>query len=96
MINLIPMAGRGNRFIQQMYRVSKPFVPVMNYPMVVSALKSFPKASKYIFVCRKEHYNKLKKITDSFEVQSEIIVVDKITEGQACTCFFSRTFFTER
>ncbi|MFC1566340.1 hypothetical protein ACFL4A_00695 [bacterium] len=92
MLNLIPMAGKGNRFIQKLYRVSKPFIPVMNVPMIIAALKTFPAADSYVFVCSKQHYDKLKKIVDSFKSNVEIITVEEVTQGQACTCLLAEEF----
>ncbi len=89
MLNLIPMAGAGNRFLQEWYKVPKPFIPVGGKPMFVVALKSFPPAERYIFVCRKELFNRLKSIREDIFPQSEIIVIDKVTEGQASTCLLA-------
>lgn len=88
MINLIPMAGRGNRFFQELYNVPKPFIPVMGNPMFITSVKSFPPADSYIFICLKEHYQKYKVKSAAEEAfqNSDIIVIDDVTEGQACTC----------
>lgn len=89
MVNLIPMAGAGNRFLEELYRVPKPFVPVMNNPMFITAIKSFPPADRYIFICRKNISKRLKNIAEGVLSQSEIIVIDEVTEGQACTCLLA-------
>ena len=89
MVNIIPMAGVGNRFLEELYRVPKPFVPVMNNPMFITAIRSFPSADRYILVCRRNIFERLKSITEGVLPQSEIIVIDKVTEGQACTCLLA-------
>lgn len=89
MINLIPMAGGGNRFAQYLYRVSKPFIMAMNEPMLISAIRSFPSCCKYVFVCRSEHSNKLETLMKHLNIPHDIIVVDHLTEGQACTCLLA-------
>jgi len=89
MINLMPMAGRGSRFIEQKYNVAKPFVIVLDEPMVISALRSFPICDKYIFIARSEHAQKLDKVLSTLKTNHEIIVVDKVTDGQACTCLLA-------
>lgn len=88
MINLIPMAGRGNRFFQELYNVPKPFIPVMGNPMFITTTKSFPPADRYIFICLREHYKKykVKSIAEGVFKNSEIVVIDNVTEGQTCTC----------
>lgn len=91
MINLIPMAGKGNRFFQERYNVPKPFIPVMGNPMFITSVKSFPPADRYIFICLKEHHQKykVKNVVESTFKDSEIIVINDVTEGQACTCLMA-------
>ena len=54
-INLIPMAGAGQRFADVGYTLPKPLIPVAGKPMIVRAAGSLPKADKWIFVCRAQH-----------------------------------------
>ena len=91
MINLFPMAGKGNRFFQNHYNVPRPFIPVMGEPMLVTAVRSFPYAERNIFICLKEHYEKyrLENLVKKVGGNSEIILIDKPTEGQACTCLLA-------
>lgn len=96
MINLLPMAGKGNRFLQELYNVPKPFIPIMGEPMVISAVKSFPSADRYVFVCRSDHYNKLKALTDRMFDNVEIVALDEMTEGQACTCLLAERFIKDQ
>ena len=95
MINLIPMAGLGNRFFQEKYKVPKPFVPILGMPMFLAAARSFPPADKHIFICRKEHFEKYKvkqKAEKEFR-NSDFVTTDKVTEGQACTCLLAKDRF---
>lgn len=91
MIGLVPMAGAGSRFVQEGYRVPKPFIPIMGQPMYVTALKSFPPADRFIFLCQKQFLERY-----PFEAETKrrfpgavIIAVDGLTEGQACTCLLA-------
>ena len=91
MISLIPMAGRGSRFVQENYSLPKPFIPIMGLPMFVASIKSFPPADKFIFICRKSFLEKY-----PFEDEArrnfpdcEILSVERVTEGQACTCLLA-------
>lgn len=95
MINLIPMAGRGNRFFQQLYNLPKPFIPIMDEPMFLAAVKSFPSADKYIFLCRTQHVERyqLDHLFENRFQQHEVILVDELTEGQACTCLLAKKSF---
>jgi hypothetical protein len=91
MINLIPMAGRGNRFFQDYYRVPKPLVTVMGSPMFITALRSFPPADKYVFLYLEEHLARysIEPVIRSHYPQSSIIPVPEVTEGQASTCLLA-------
>ncbi|MCD4830514.1 MAG: hypothetical protein K8R02_01750 [Anaerohalosphaeraceae bacterium] len=95
MTNLIPMAGKGNRFFQEQYNVPKPFVPVLGNPMFISAINSFPAADKYIFICLDEHLRryKVREMVNKIVADHSIITVDRITQGPACTCLLAKDMF---
>ena len=93
-VNLIPMAGEGQRFVEAGYSIPKPLIDVDGIPMVVRAANSLPDADHWIFICREEHIqdhgidNKLKK----FFPNAEIVSVGYLTQGQASTCLLAREF----
>lgn len=91
-INLIPMAGEGQRFKDAGYTTPKPLIEIDHIPMVVRAAKALPKADKYIFVCRSEHIKQMPlEETLKKNFNNVIIVpVDKLTEGQAITCMLAK------
>jgi dTDP-glucose pyrophosphorylase len=89
MINIvIPMAGAGSRFANAGYKKPKPFIDVLGKPMICHVLDNLalPDA-KFILLARKEHYEAEKDTID--EIQSkyntEFVLIDKLTEGAACT-----------
>jgi CTP:molybdopterin cytidylyltransferase MocA len=86
--NLISMAGRGKRFVDEGYKDPKPLVPVDGKPMVVQAAASLPGAGAWVFVCLKdhlEHYPLQEKLTRAFP-GARVVCIDHVTQGQACTC----------
>lgn len=91
-INLIPLAGAGQRFISAGYDSPKPLISVSGLPMIVRAAGCLPRPDQWMFVCRKEHIvesgidSELKK---HFQ-PAEIFSVNHLTEGQACTCMVAR------
>jgi dTDP-glucose pyrophosphorylase len=91
-INLIPMAGEGQRFKNAGYTTPKPLINVNGLPMVVAAAKSLPPADKYIFVCRKQHLENstIEKILREYFDNIEIVSTDQLTEGQAISCMLAR------
>lgn len=92
MIALIPMAGAGSRFAEQGYTTPKPLLPVLGLPMVVNAAKALPASEKYVFVVRdfqiKEYA--IDQHLKSFFPNSDIVVLDHLTEGQAVTCLMAK------
>lgn len=89
MINIvIPMAGAGSRFAKAGYKKPKPFIDVLGKPMICHVLDNLdlPDA-KFILLARKEHYanepETIQWIKDNYRV--EFVLIDKLTEGAACT-----------
>lgn len=98
MINVvIPMAGKGQRFVQQGYSFPKPLIDVNNKPMIQVAVESLkiPNA-KYIFLVLREHFEQyslkylLPLICKYNNSECEIVIVDKVTEGAACTVLLAK------
>ena len=87
-INLIPLAGAGKRFSQEGYKDPKPLVQVSGKPMIIQAANYIPPAQKFSFVCLGEHLDRYPLEYEIKKVYSnaKITRIDKITEGQACTC----------
>lgn len=91
-INLIPMAGEGQRFKDEGYKTPKPLIDVGGLPMVVRACNALPKAEKNIFVCRKNHLTNypIKETLEKHIDNVEIVEVNGLTEGQAMTCMAAK------
>ncbi|HET7537865.1 MAG TPA: hypothetical protein VFJ90_15505, partial [Candidatus Didemnitutus sp.] len=91
-INLIPMAGAGQRFVDAGYRMPKPLIDVGGQPMIVHAARSLPEPDLWIFVCRSEHVAqaRIDRTLQNLFQPAQIITVDRLTEGQACTCLLAR------
>lgn len=90
------MAGRGSRFADAGYALPKPLIPAKGRPMFSWALASLDfydhDIDRMIFICLKEHVDtfgmgkELKKEYPSCEV----IALDHVTEGQACTVLLAK------
>ena len=84
---ILPLAGKGSRFVEEGYKDPKPLLDVDGLPMIVSAVKSLPESSNQVFICLKNHlknYPLEQKIKKQYN-KSNIVSIDKVTEGQACT-----------
>lgn len=88
---VIPMAGRGQRFVDQGYADPKPLVPVKDVrgegsaPMIVRALGCLPKPPARVLVAQKEHTDSPRFQKVAADLGGKIIAIDGVTEGQACT-----------
>jgi bifunctional N-acetylglucosamine-1-phosphate-uridyltransferase/glucosamine-1-phosphate-acetyltransferase GlmU-like protein len=85
---ILPMAGAGSRFSIKNYANPKPLIDVNGLPMVIQAVNCLPTTSNKIFICLHEHLDRfnLNDTIKSFYNNTEIYGIDKITDGQACTC----------
>lgn len=89
MINIvIPMAGAGSRFAKAGYKKPKPFIDVLGKPMICHVLDNLnmPNA-KFILLARAEHYNNEQDTVNWIKkhYNVEFVLIDKLTEGAACT-----------
>lgn len=95
------MAGEGKRFTDQGYKTHKPVLPTIDrrsgreLPMVVCATLDLPgvmsDGKNVIYVDRTFHKcdGVEEKIKEEFP-HANFITVDKLTEGQACTCLLAK------
>ena len=84
---IVPMAGLGQRFIDEGYSITKPLIPVSGEPMVIKAVNDLPKAENYVFILRLDtsDYNSIvTKIKKEFP-NTMVKTINEITEGQAST-----------
>ena len=92
-INLVPMAGRGQRFVDMGYKTKKPLIKVGDESMIIKAVQSMPMADSWIFVCADDYdYGEYLREHCFGDAGPEVklIVVEQTTEGQACTCLLAK------
>jgi HAD superfamily hydrolase (TIGR01509 family) len=89
---LIPMAGAGSRFAQAGYTFPKPLIDVNGKPMIQVVVENINIEGHYIFMVRKEHYDKydLKHMLEIVAPGCSIVIVDHLTEGAACTTLIAK------
>jgi len=97
---VIPMAGRGSRFIQDSqanpeYAKPKPIIDIAGRTMIEWALSSLPLSEndQLIFLVLQEHIEKAQIddiLRQKFGDSIKIVIVDKITEGAACTALLAK------
>ena len=91
---LIPMAGRGSRFASQGYTFPKPLIEVRGKPMIQVVTENLNIKANYTFIVQKEHYEQynLNYLLSLIVPGCNIVQVDGITEGAACTTLLAKEY----
>ncbi len=97
MLNIvIPMAGRGSRFTKEGFELPKPLIDVNGYPMIEYVTNNLtPRCEhRFIYICQEEHLRKYGLKEKLYEIAPgcEVITIDHITEGAACTVLLAEEF----
>lgn len=97
MLNIvIPMAGRGSRFVEAGYKDPKPFIKIHNKPLIECVTENIRPNRNYrfIYLCLEEHMRKypVEKMLKEMEPNCEIVIVDHVTEGAACTVLLAESY----
>lgn len=85
---ILPMAGKGSRFSEMGYTTPKPILPVNGNPMIIEAVECLPKTENKTFITLTEHTStfQIDKILQEKYDGSNIVKINSVTNGQACTC----------
>jgi len=91
---LVPMAGAGSRFAKVGYTFPKPLIEVKGKPMIQVVVEALNVEAKYTYVVQKEHYEKynLQYLLNLLTPGCNIVQVDGLTEGAACTTLLAKEF----
>lgn len=95
MLNIvIPMAGRGKRFADAGYALPKPLIPIHGVPMIRLVIANLAPACphRFHFLVLGEQVERhgLDARLQEWAPGSEIVVVDRVTDGAACTVLLAR------
>ncbi|MET3119262.1 dTDP-glucose pyrophosphorylase [Undibacterium sp. GrIS 1.8] len=97
MLNIvIPMAGAGSRFAQEGYKDPKPLIPINGIPMIKFVIDNLRPLTphRFIFICQRVHVADY-KLTDKLTAWApgcEVLQIDGVTEGAACTVLTAKKF----
>lgn len=91
-VNLVPMAGAGERFRQRGYQDPKPLVPVAGKTMIERSLETLPPAERWLLVCRRDDAGdpRLRRAIERLGPAVEILELSEPTQGQLSTCLEAR------
>jgi HAD superfamily hydrolase (TIGR01509 family) len=95
---LIPMAGAGKRFSDAGYIFPKPLIEINNKPMIQWVIDGLNIKANYIFIVQKNHlesYN-LASVLKIIEPNCKIVVIDRLTEGAACTTLLAKNYINNK
>jgi len=89
---LIPMAGAGTRFERAGFTFPKPLIDVDGKSMIQTVVDNINVEARHIFIVQKSHYKKynLKETLSMISPNCEIVQVDGVTEGAACTTLLAK------
>ena len=91
---LVPMAGAGSRFQQQGYTFPKPLIEVNGKPMIQVVVENLNIDAHFIFIVQKSHYEQynLKYLLNLIAPGCDIVQLDGITEGAACSTLIAKDY----
>lgn len=97
MLNIVlPIAGRGSRFSAVGYTQPKPLIPVHGKPMIETVVNNLRPACphRFIFLSLREHLDQwsMATVLQRAAPGCEIVSVDAVTEGAACTVLLAERF----
>jgi dTDP-glucose pyrophosphorylase len=90
MLNIVvPMAGRGSRFAKEGFTDPKPLIELSDKRMIQVVINNLKPnvPHRFIFICQQEHVQqyKLDVLLNKWAPGCEIVAIEGITEGAACT-----------
>jgi len=91
---VIPMAGFGSRFANAGYVFPKPLIEVSGKPMIQVVVENINVDAHFIFIVQKDHFEKfaLGYMLNQIAPGCDIIQIEKVTEGAACTVLLAKQF----
>lgn len=92
---IIPAAGEGSRFSQMGWKKPKPFIDVEGRPMLEHVINNVSPPSAHVTaLLRQAHIEKHPSLVRGLEKTGiNILPVDSLTEGTACTVLLGRKIF---
>ncbi len=97
MLNIvIPMAGKGSRFVKEGYKDPKPLIPVGTKRMIELVINNLmpSRPHRFIFICQQEHIEQyaLQAKLELLSPNCVVLGIDKVTEGAACTVLYAKDY----
>jgi dTDP-glucose pyrophosphorylase len=95
---VIPMAGRGQRFIDAGYSTPKPLIGIDGDLIIKKIIDTMKLPNcQFIFIVRQDHcdgFNLDKKLLE-IEPSAKIVKINEITQGAICTVLLAKEYFND-
>ncbi len=91
-VNIIPIAGKGSRFLDAGFKTPKPLLMFNNYLLIEHSFASMPKSKRNIVISRLNNFyvSKLNKKLKETLYNCNIINLDGLTNGQLDSCLAAK------
>lgn len=91
---IIPMAGKGKRFVDAGYSFPKPLIDVNGKPMIQVVVENLNLNANHIFICQKKHLKQyaITELISLIKPNSKILSINKITRGAAETVLLAKDY----
>lgn len=95
MLNIVlPIAGRGSRFVKEGYKLPKPLIPIHGIPMIELVVRNIRPSSPhtFTFIVQQEHIDlfNIDVTLNRIAPGCSIIPVSHVTQGAACTVLLAK------
>jgi RpiB/LacA/LacB family sugar-phosphate isomerase len=97
---LVPLAGRGQRFVDEGFVVPKYMITAYDKHLIDWALSSIDTSEcNLIFCLRQDHINNFgvdEIFRKKFGADIQIVVIDKVTDGSVSTCLLAKEYINNK
>jgi len=94
---IIPMSGKGKRFVQAGYKALKPLIEVDGFPMIQHVVNLFPGVTDISFICDETHLKEtnMLQILKSIAPNAKIFGISNNTKGPVSAVDFIKDHIDE-
>jgi NDP-sugar pyrophosphorylase family protein len=94
---IIPMSGKGSRFIEAGFTTPKPLVQIDQKPIIEHVCDLFPGEDKFTFICNTNHLanTNLKKVLQTIKPNSNILEIPNHKKGPVYAVSLAEKFIED-
>ncbi len=94
---VIPMAGRGDRFLAAGYTAIKPLIEVDGLPMIARVVALFPGETNFLFICAQDHLDTtpLRAVLESIAPAGRIVGIAPHKLGPVHSCLAAAEYIAD-